>query len=127
MGAGWARLKVVRRRESSPDPIRSTVNSAREKRGQGERREEERENERKRRKKKKRREKKIVWVCSGFQNSNLYPFHVFVLKFCFYIILVVFSIFNNYNAKINFQVTIYKKKITDQKFKIDFIFMKIFS
>ena len=78
-----------------------------------EEREEKRERERERKK----------WF--GFENSNLYPTWIFEFSTSFLHSFGRVSIFSNYDAKINFQVTILK--LTDQKLKIDFIFTKIFS
>ena len=62
-----------------------------------------------RREKKKREERKKekdFGFYSGFQNPNLYPFWIFGFQSCFCVILIVFSIFRKYDAKMNFRVTI---------------------
>ena len=75
---------MVRRRESSSDSIRLGVNSARERRDQGERREEERKGKKGKKKKKERgkREKD----CSGlfeFSKFEFIPFSYFRIKISF--------------------------------------------
>ena len=61
----------------------------------------------KRKEKKKKEKKKEKGNCSGFQNPNLYPFWIFWISTSFLRNLIVFSIFSKYDAKMNFQVTIF--------------------
>ena len=57
---------------------------------------------RKRKREERKREKENFRVCSGFQNPILYFPRFFRTKFYFCVFFIVFSIFNKYNAKINF-------------------------
>ena len=81
----------------------ATVGRRRRDEGRGERRERKKKRKRKRKKKE---GKKYLRVCSGFQNPFLYHSRFFRTKFCFLCILIVFSIFNKYDPKLNFRATI---------------------
>ena len=59
--------------------------------------------EKEKKKKRERTEKeKDFGFCSNFKISNLYPFQIFGFQPHFYEILVIFSIFSKYDAKMNF-------------------------
>ena len=72
-------------------------------RGSGREKGEERERKEKKRREKKKKRKEKFRVCSGFQNPNLYFSRFFGMKFCFCVFFIVFTIFNKYDTKMNFQ------------------------
>ena len=78
------------------------------KRGEEEWGKEKRKERRKRKRKRgERREKKErVFVLSGFQNPNIYPYRIFETSFCFVIFLTEISILNEYGTKSSFQTII---------------------
>ena len=87
--------------------------------GEMEERKEKKRKERKRKKEErgKEREKGNFRVCFGFQNSILYFFRFFITIFhFFFIILIVFLIFNKYDAKNEFSSHYFK--LTDLNIKI---------
>ena len=87
--------RVPRRSGGSPNLVRSVLDLVWGKGFRGKRKKEERE-----------RERKIVSHFLGFRNLNLFFFRFFETKSYFCVFKIVFSIFNKYDTKMDFQVNI---------------------
>ena len=100
---GKARLKLIMVRNRS---IGGGIEKDRKK-GRGERREEGGRKEKKKEERKNEREREnneFFFFCSTFQNPILYFSQFFGMKFHFCVFFIMFTIFNKYDTKLNFQV-----------------------
>ena len=93
--------------------------------GERGRREEEEKSKRKgkKRKERKKKEKRVFRVCFGFTKFDFYTSLGFSRRV--FVVLIVFTIYNDYDTKMNFRAITFK--LTGLKLKFNSIIMKYFS